>query len=232
MRALTVVLLQEGSAAVVDVDEPEPGPGELLVDGIALGVCGTDREIVAGEYGWAPAGQERLILGHESLGRVRTAPSESGFASGDLVVGVVRRPDPDPCPACARGEFDMRRNGRYTERGIKELNGYGPERWAVEADYAALLAANAFVVFFGMSWGPVVWVLLGEMFPNRIRAIALSVAATANWLANFAVSTSFPALQDVGLGIAYGIYTAAAACSVLFVLFLVPETKGKELEEM
>jgi glucose 1-dehydrogenase len=174
MRALTVVPLQEGSAAVVDVEEPEPGPGELLVDGIALGVCGTDREIVAGEYGWAPAGQERLILGHESLGRVRTAPSESGFAAGDLVVGVVRRPDPDPCPACARG----------------------------------------------------------EMFPNRIRAIALSVAATANWLANFAVSTSFPALQDVGLGIAYGIYTAAAACSVLFVLFLVPETKGKELEEM
>jgi pimeloyl-ACP methyl ester carboxylesterase len=201
MRALTVVPLQEGSAAVVDVEEPEPGPGELLVDGIALGVCGTDREIVAGEYGWAPAGQERLILGHESLGRVRTAPSESGFAAD-------------------------------TERWIKELNGYGSERWAVEADYTALLAANAFVVFFGMSWGPVVWVLLGEMFPNRIRAIALSVAATANWLANFAVSTSFPALQDVGLGIAYGIYTAAAACSVLFVLFLVPETKGKELEEM
>jgi MFS transporter, SP family, sugar:H+ symporter len=80
--------------------------------------------------------------------------------------------------------------------------------------------------------GTVVWVLRGEMFPNRIRAIALSVAATANWLANFAVSTSFPALQDVGLGIAYGIYTAAAACSVLFVLFFVPETKGKELEEM
>jgi glucose 1-dehydrogenase len=139
MRALTVVPLQEGSAAVVDVDEPEAGPGELLVDGIALGVCGTDREIVAGEYGWAPAGRERLILGHESLGRVRTAPPESGFAAGDLVVGVVRRPDPDPCPACARGEFDMCRNGRYTERGIKELDGYGSERWTVETDYAVKL---------------------------------------------------------------------------------------------
>jgi glucose 1-dehydrogenase len=86
MRALAVVPLQAGSAAVVEVDEPEPGNGELLVDGIALGVCGTDREIAAGEYGWAPPGQERLILGHESLGRVKTAPPDSGFAVGDLVV--------------------------------------------------------------------------------------------------------------------------------------------------
>ena len=139
MRALTVVPLQDGSAAVVDIAEPEPGDGELLVDGIGLGVCGTDREIAAGEYGWAPPGHERLILGHESLGRVRTAPPDSGFAAGDLVVGVVRRPDPDPCPACARGEFDMCRNGRYTERGIKELDGFGCEQWTVEADYAVKL---------------------------------------------------------------------------------------------
>ena len=85
MRALTVVL-KAGSAAVVEVDEPESRNGELLVNGIALGVCGTDREIAAGEYGWAPPGQERLILGHESLGRVKTAPPDSGFAVGDLVV--------------------------------------------------------------------------------------------------------------------------------------------------
>ncbi len=139
MRALTVIPLQAGSAAVVDMPEPEPGPGELLVDGIALGVCGTDREIMAGEYGWAPPGSERLILGHESLGRVREAPAGSEFVAGDLVVGVVRRPDPEPCPACARGEFDFCRNGGYTERGIKELHGYGSERWAVEADYAVKL---------------------------------------------------------------------------------------------
>jgi len=139
MRALTVIPLQAGSAAVVDMPEPEPGPGELLVDGIALGVCGTDREIMAGEYGWAPPGSERLILGHESLGRVREAPAGSAFAPGDLVVGVVRRPDPEPCPACARGEFDFCRNGGYTERGIKELHGYGSERWTVEADYAVKL---------------------------------------------------------------------------------------------
>jgi threonine dehydrogenase-like Zn-dependent dehydrogenase len=139
VRALTVIPLKAGSAAVVDMPEPEPGPGELLIDGIALGVCGTDREIIAGDYGWAPPGAERLVLGHESLGRVRQAPEGSGFASGDLVVGVVRRPDPEPCLACAHGEFDFCRNGGYTERGIKELHGYGSERWTVEADYAVKL---------------------------------------------------------------------------------------------
>ncbi|WP_256107614.1 glucose 1-dehydrogenase [Streptomyces sp. ODS05-4] len=140
MRALTVRPLQAGSLAVSDdLPEPVPGEGELLVDGIALGVCGTDREIAAGEYGWAPPGRDRLVLGHESLGRVREAPAGSGFAPGDLVVGVVRRPDPEPCGACARGEFDMCRNGRYTERGIKERDGYGSEVWTVESDYAVRL---------------------------------------------------------------------------------------------
>jgi glucose 1-dehydrogenase len=138
MRALTVIPLQPGSAAVVDMPDPEPGPGDLLVDGLALGVCGTDREIIDGDYGWAPPGSERLILGHESLGRVAD-PGDSDFAAGDLVVGVVRRPDPEPCVACARGEFDFCRNGQYTEHGIKELHGYGSERWTVEADYAVKL---------------------------------------------------------------------------------------------
>ncbi len=137
MRALTVVPLQAGSAAITEMPDPEPGPGELLVDGIALGVCGTDREIMAGDYGWAPPGEERLVLGHESLGRVIQAAE--GFGAGDLVVGVVRRPDPEPCAACARGEFDFCRNGRYTERGIKELHGYGSEQWTVEAGYAVKL---------------------------------------------------------------------------------------------
>jgi glucose 1-dehydrogenase len=139
VRALTVVPLQPGSAAVTDMPEPHPGPGDLLVDGIALGICGTDREIMAGDYGWAPPGSERLVLGHESLGRVLASPPGSGFDPGDVVVGVVRRPDPEPCPACARGEFDFCRNGRYTERGIKERHGYGSERWVVDARYAVKL---------------------------------------------------------------------------------------------
>src|SRR5919107_1546615 len=139
MRALTVVPQQKNSLAVTDVPDPQAGDGDLLVDGLAVGVCGTDREIAAGEYGWAPPGRERLILGHESLGRVREAPEGSEFAAGDLVVGVVRRPDPVPCGACAHGAFDMCRNGRYTERGIKELPGYASERWCVETGYAVRL---------------------------------------------------------------------------------------------
>lgn len=96
----------------------------------------------------------------------------------------------------------------------------------------ALVAANLYVVAFGFSWGPVVWVLLGEMFPNRIRAIAISVAAAAQWLGNFAVSTSFPSLQHLGLGVAYGFYTASALVSIAIVWFFVHETNGKELERM
>jgi glucose 1-dehydrogenase len=103
---------------------------------VALGVCGTDREIIAGEYGWSPPGSGQLVLGHESLGRVREAPPGSGLAPGDLVAGIVRRPDPEPCPCCARGEFDMCRNGLYRERGIKELDGFGAELVALEPDYA------------------------------------------------------------------------------------------------
>ncbi|MGB7449988.1 MAG: sugar porter family MFS transporter [Ornithinimicrobium sp.] len=96
----------------------------------------------------------------------------------------------------------------------------------------ALVAANLFVVFFGMSWGPGVWVLLGEMFNNTIRGTALGVAAAAQWLANFAISTSFPKFADIGLGFAYGFYTTFAVLSLLFVLKFVPETKGRELEDM
>jgi glucose 1-dehydrogenase len=139
MRALTVEPLVPDSVEVSEVPDPVPGEGDLLVAGLAVGLCGTDREIADGEYGWSPPGQRRLVLGHESLGRVVAAPADSGFAEGDLVVGVVRRPDPVPCGACAHGEFDMCRNGRYTERGIKEIDGYGSELWCVEAGYAVRL---------------------------------------------------------------------------------------------
>src|SRR4051812_34137310 len=139
MRALTTIPLTASSLEVSDVPDPSPHDGDLLVDGIAVGVCGTDKEISRGEYGWAPPGRERLVLGHESLGRVREAPEDADFAAGDLVVGVVRRPDPVPCGACAHGEFDMCRNGQYTERGIKQIDGYASEQWTVEAAYAVKL---------------------------------------------------------------------------------------------
>jgi len=136
MRALTVMPKIPNSARVDEVPEPPLADGSVLVRTLALGVCATDREIVAGDYGFAPPGQDRLILGHESLGTVQEAPPGCGLAPGDLVVGIVRRPDPQPCPACAAGEWDMCRNGRYTERGIKERNGYGAERFRIEPEFA------------------------------------------------------------------------------------------------
>jgi glucose 1-dehydrogenase len=135
MRALTVAPNVANSARLDDVPAPPQTDGPVLVRTLALGVCGTDREIVSGDYGWAPPGERRLIIGHESLGRVQEAPAGSGFAAGDLVVGIVRRPDPVPCPACAVGEWDMCRNGRYTERGIKERNGFGADYFRIEPDF-------------------------------------------------------------------------------------------------
>ncbi len=142
MKAITVLPGQQGSIAVLDVDEPDPAYGSVLVDGVALGICGTDAEIADGQYGEAPGGSERLVLGHESLGRVREAPDDSGLAAGDLVVGIVRRPDPVPCSCCGRGQWDMCRNDRYTERGIKGLHGYGAERWRIEPDFAVAIDAS------------------------------------------------------------------------------------------
>lgn len=135
MRALTVLPGVANSARLDDVDEPEPAEGALLVRALALGVCGTDREIVNGEYGAAPPGQERLILGHESLGEIIEAPAGGDFAKGDLVVGIVRFPDPVPCPACAAGEWDMCRNGQYAEHGIKEVHGFGAERYRLRPEF-------------------------------------------------------------------------------------------------
>jgi threonine dehydrogenase-like Zn-dependent dehydrogenase len=135
MRALTVEPGIANSARLDDVPQPPLSDGAVLVRTLTLGVCGTDREIVAGDYGAAPPGQKRLVIGHESLGRVQEAPADSGFTSGDLVVGIVRRPDPVPCSFCAVGEWDMCRNGRYTERGIKERNGYGSDFFRIEPEF-------------------------------------------------------------------------------------------------
>jgi len=136
MKAITVTPKTPNSARLTDVPEPDARGGSVLVEAIAVGVCGTDVEISEGKYGWAPPGEARLVLGHESLGRVIDPGPSGGFKKGELVVGIVRRPDPVPCPNCAVGEWDMCRNGRYTERGIKEIHGFMSERWRVEPDYA------------------------------------------------------------------------------------------------
>ena len=136
MKAITVEPKKPGSARYGEFPEPDAHQGSILVEAVAVGVCGTDVEIVEGTYGWAPPGATRLVLGHESLGRVIDPGPTSSLEVGDLVVGIVRRPDPVPCPNCAVGEWDMCRNGRYTERGIKEIHGFMSERWRIEPEYA------------------------------------------------------------------------------------------------
>ncbi|MFA1544098.1 sugar porter family MFS transporter [Actinomadura monticuli] len=96
----------------------------------------------------------------------------------------------------------------------------------------ALVAANVFVASFAATWGPVVWVMLGEMFNNFIRASALAVAAAAQWIANWVVTTTFPGISGFSLGLAYGLYTLFSVLAFLFVIRAVPETKGRELEDM
>ncbi len=135
MRAITAIPGWPGSAALIDMPEPPPGDGPILVQTQAIGVCGTDVEIINGDYGWAPPAEERLIIGHESLGQVIEADPGTGFNTGDLVVGIVRRPDPVPCPACAAGDWDMCANGLYTERGIKARHGYASERYRIHPEY-------------------------------------------------------------------------------------------------
>ncbi len=136
MKAITVEPGKQGSVQLEDIAEPDLSNGTMLVEAIATGICGTDVEIVEGKYGWAPQGKSRLVLGHESLGRVIDPGPTTAFNKGDLVVGIVRRPDPVPCPNCAVGEWDMCRNGLYKERGIKEIDGYMSERWRIEPEYA------------------------------------------------------------------------------------------------
>ena len=136
MKAVTVQPGVAGSVRYEDVPEPDESTGSILVEAVAVGICGTDEEITSGAYGWAPPGRERLILGHESLGRVLDpGPNAGNLQKGDLIVGIVRRPDPVPCPNCAVGEWDMCRNGQYTERGIKQIDGFMSERWRIEPGF-------------------------------------------------------------------------------------------------
>ena len=101
------------------------------------------------------------------------------------------------------------------------------------AAVAGLTAANLYIVAFAVSWGPVMWVSLGEMFPNEIRGAALATSGATNWAANFTVTVTFlPLLKVVGLTGTYAFYAIVAAISLPFVWPTVSETKGKTLEQM
>ena len=140
MHALTIAPGRAETLRLDDIPEPPPEAGAVLVRTLAVGVCGTDRELIEGEYGEAPPGEARLVLGHESLGRVVEAPGESGLAVGDMVCGIVRHPDPVPCANCALGEWDMCRNGRYTERGIRGAHGFGAQRFRSDPEFLVKVA--------------------------------------------------------------------------------------------
>jgi threonine dehydrogenase-like Zn-dependent dehydrogenase len=141
MQAMTVTPGKKNSLRLRGIPEPPTSQGPVLIEALVVGLCGTDTEIIAAEYGEAPPGQDYLVLGHENLGRVREAPKGSGLVEGDLVVGIVRRPDPEPCKACAAGEWDMCLNGKYTEHGIKGRDGFARERW--RADPQAMVKLDA-----------------------------------------------------------------------------------------
>ncbi len=136
MKALTVVPLQAGTAELSDMRRAPASDGPVLVETLAIGdLRHRHRDPLRRATGGRRPGEERLVLGHESLGRVLEAPSGAGLAEGDLVVGIVRRPDPVPVPNCAVLEWDFCRNGQYTERGIKEHDGYCSERYRITPDF-------------------------------------------------------------------------------------------------
>lgn len=141
MKAMSVIPGQPGSAVAEERPGPPESDGTILVDGLLVGICGTDLEVVHGA-GALPEGQDRIVLGHESLGRVVAAPPGTGLAEGDLVTGIVRRPDPVPCPACAANEWDFCQNGQYTERGITRRDGYGASQWRIEPEFAVRVPAG------------------------------------------------------------------------------------------
>lgn len=166
MHALTVTPGSTDSLRLRDIPEPPENQGQVLVEGLAVGLCGTDSEIIKAEYGQAPPGQDYLVLGHENLGRVADAPPASGLEKGDLVVGIVRRPDPEPCKACAAGEWDMCLNGNYTEHGIKGLDGFARQHW--RADAAAMVKLDSGMEDVGVLLEPTTIVAKAWEQINRI----------------------------------------------------------------
>lgn len=130
-------------------------------------------------------------------------------------------------PKCTQALIDA-----GTNSGCNSVSQLNNPMLSSTSGWIAVIALNAYVAFFAATWGPIVWVLLGEMFPNKIRAAALSIGVMSNWIANFIVSESFPTLVSISLGLAYGIFTVCALLSFFYVLKFVKETKGVELEDM
>lgn len=133
MRAVVITPGQKASDRLVEVPDPTPESGEALIRVLSVGVDGTDDELVSGQYGQAPEGDDQLIIGHESLGRVVEPAGD--LPAGQLVAAIVRRPDPVPCLNCAHDEWDYCLNGQYTERGIKGQHGFLADYYTEQPKY-------------------------------------------------------------------------------------------------
>lgn len=143
MKAVVVTPRKAGSGRLVEAPDPQPRNGEVLVQVREVGLDGTDAEILEGQYGEAPPGDDYLIIGHESLGRVaKVTEGVEELSPGDWVVAIVRRPDPVPCRNCAAGEWDMCLNGQYTERGIKGRHGFLAEFYTEAPNYLVKVPAE------------------------------------------------------------------------------------------
>ena len=205
MRAVAVVPGTPHSIHVRnDAPEPRVGENDALVRVLEAGVCGTDVEIHEGLYGEAPAGSSFLILGHENLGVVETAPPDSHVRPGDLVVATVRRPCPEACRPCAMSQNDMCVTGKFRERGIRGIHGFMSERYAESPAYLVKLAPHlrpfgvllepmsvvqkgidhAFRIQQRMAWEPRTAVVLGAgpvgilaAASLRLRGLEVTVAA-------------------------------------------------------
>ncbi len=138
MKAVVVTPGEQGSVSLVEQSRVVPRGNEALLRVLRVGVCGTDRDIIGGFYGEAPPGEDRLVIGHESLCRVEEAGG-SGFSEGDLVVPTVRRPCAEGCLNCANGESDMCLTGHYTEHGIKGLHGFAREFAVTDSSFLVRL---------------------------------------------------------------------------------------------
>lgn len=140
MRAVVITPGEAGSDRLVEIPDVEASDGEAVVQVLSVGVDATDDEPTSGAYGRSPVGEDFLIFGHESLGRVVRAGGP--LALGDLVVAIVRRPDPVPCLNCANGEWDYCLNGQYFERGIQGRHGFLVERYSEHPDYLVQVPAG------------------------------------------------------------------------------------------
>jgi threonine dehydrogenase-like Zn-dependent dehydrogenase len=142
MKAIQVIPLQANSLHIADVPEPIKQPNETLVKTKAVGICGTDLEIAAGKYGWAPALKQSLIIGHEAIGQIIEDVPGYDLKKNDWVVPIVRQPDPEPCYSCANEQWDMCKNGRYKEHGIKELDGFMSELFCIDPKFLVKVDQN------------------------------------------------------------------------------------------